>query len=228
MNVKCPYCGCEYDINPESLPKPLGDVKLGYGWWLRCYKCHKKWWLKSTVVQMSTNTPIKADTSMRIEKLSKLKKKGRKHGRKRILRKASMYVVLLTIVVAISIGVYNSRESIKGYLNQKIKHLSSNMLSKLRLLDVQYSIENDDDNNPDENKKLVVIVSGKIINDNKDSVKLRGIKVVVRDEKDKEIVSWIDDVGINQVAAGEIASFSTKQSIESFDHQVKIDVSVLA
>jgi hypothetical protein len=227
MNVKCPYCGCEYDINPESLPKPLGDVKLGYGWWLRCYRCHKKWWLKNTVVQMSTNTPIKADTSMRIEKLSKLKRKGRERGKRRALRKVFAYFGLLAIVVAIGVGVYNSKEFIKGYLNQKIKHLSSNVLSKLRLLDVQYSIEKDDDNT-EENGKLIIVVSGKIINDDNNSIKLRGIKVVVRDEKDKEILSWIDDVGIDQVASGEIISFSTKQGIENFDNQVKIDVSVLA
>jgi hypothetical protein len=226
MNVKCPYCGCEYSINPESLPKPLGDVKLGYGWWLRCYKCHKKWWLKNTVVQITTNTPIRADTARRMERLSKLKRHGDRN-KKKSSRRVIPWIFMLLLVSTVAFSVYNSRESIRNYIKQKIEHLSSNMLSKLRLLDVQYSIEKSDDA-PEGSEKLEITVSGKIINEDKNPVKLRGIKVVVRDERDQEIVSWIDDAGIGQITPGEIASFSTKQSVENFDSQVKIDVSVLA
>jgi hypothetical protein len=227
MKVKCPYCSCEYNINPESLPKPFGDVKLGYGWWLRCYNCRKKWWLKNTVVQMSTNTPLKADSARRIERLSNLREHRRERNKKRGCWRYFGYTLLLLLVSAIIFGVYNSRESFKNYLKQKIVHLSGNMLSKLRLLDVQYAIEKVDDN-PEEGGKLEIVVSGKIINEDKNPVKLKGIKVAVRDEKDQEIVSWIDDVGIDNIASGKITSFSTKQSVENFDGQVKIDVSVLA
>ncbi|MDR2666577.1 MAG: hypothetical protein LBB34_00450, partial [Holosporales bacterium] len=61
MNVKCPYCSCCYEISMDLLKQPIGHEKLGYGWWLRCYKCHKKWWLRNSVVEGQMNSPLRAD-----------------------------------------------------------------------------------------------------------------------------------------------------------------------
>lgn len=220
MNVRCPYCGCSYNIDVDSLPKPIGDTKLGYGWWLRCCKCHKKWWLKNLSVQVHANSPIKADVSGKIDRLSKLKKQKSTPKTYEKMWKFIRYFLFIVLVGGVAIGIYN-REFFVGYFKQKIERLSSNMTFKLRMLDVQYSLKVDSQNN------IVLVVSGKIINDDRNVLKLRGVKVTAYDQNNNEVTSWIENIESGFIISGETLDFTTERVINKPEGNIRVEVSIL-
>jgi hypothetical protein len=220
MNVKCPYCCCTYKIDTDSLPKPIGDTKLGYGWWFRCCRCHKKWWLKNLTVQAHTNTPIKADIANKINRLSRLKKRQEKNQMRTKTWRFIKYILFFILVGSITFGIYN-REFFKEFINQKLERLSANIVYKLRMLDVQYSLRIDENNN------LIVTIVGKIINDDKNVIRLNGIKVTVYDQNNQEINSWTDNIGTGYIIAGETLDFTTERPINKPEGNIRVDVSVM-
>lgn len=220
MNVKCPYCLCSYNIDVDSLPKPIGDAKLGYGWWLRCCRCHKKWWLKNLLAQVHSNSPIKADISSKIDRLSKLKKQ--KHTEKTRVKiwKAVKYFLIVGVIGIVSLGIYN-REFFTEYIKQKIERLSSNMVFKLRMLDVQYALKTDSEND------VILTVSGKIINEDRNVIKLNGAKITVYDKDDNEIASWVGNIGSGYIISGETLDFTTEHKINKAIDDIRVDVSIM-
>jgi hypothetical protein len=220
MNVKCPYCGCCYNIQADFLPKPIGDIKLGYGWWLRCCQCQKKWWLKHSVVQLATNTPIRADIANKIDRISKLRK--RKENIKNGWRKYLKWFAIASIVCT-SLLVLHNRDRFKEYVVYKIKRLSENMLSRLRMIDVQYNLEQNSNSQDD----VTLLVNGKIINDDKNVVKLNGVKVVVYDKNNNEIISWKDgNTWSGYIIQGETLDFATNHNMPKQNGSIKVEVSV--
>ncbi len=224
MHVKCPYCGCSYNISVDSLPKPLGDLKLGYGWWLRCCKCHKKWWLKNSAVQLAANTPIKADINKKINNISKLRSRRSIVRRgKTSWKKLLKWFVLILLIAGVAGALYN-KQFFKDYLVRKIEHLSGSMLAKLRMLDVQYSLEA----NPGFENEVLLIAQGKIINNDKRVIKLNGIKVVVYDSNGTEVISWTDEnIGAGYIVSGETLDFSTQHPMPKTNNNIRVEVSIL-
>lgn len=220
MNVKCPYCGCNYNIETESLPKPVGDSKLGYGWWLRCCKCQKKWWLKHLSVQIHANSPIKADISEKINRLSRLKKQK---DAKKTLKNIWSFIKYLLLILLIGAGVFGfyNKKIFAEYIKQKVERLSSNIAFKLRMLDVRYFLETNNQSD------VILTVNGKIINDDKSVIRLNGIKVSVYDENNNEIEKWTDSIGTEYIMPGETLDFNTKHIVNKPDSNIKVDVSII-
>ena len=224
MNVKCPYCGCVYNINYDMLKNPIGSEKLGYGWWLRCYKCQKKWWLKNSAVEMSANSPLIADRQAKIDKILQLNgnKREQRSPKKTVnLWKIFKYVVLLMILLAIGGIIYN-KEMFHRFLLDKANHLSVNLASKLTMTDVRYFIEEDR-----ETKAITLTVKGKIVNDDRNVAKLRGVKIFVMDSSGKEIKSWDAELKYGYIVSGDSLDFSTSKSLsEKVDNNIRVDVSI--
>jgi len=219
MNVKCPYCGCVYDINCDLLKNPIGSEKLGYGWWLRCYKCQKKWWLKNSTVEASMNAPLIANRQSKIDKISKLKGNHRtRPTKKRNNLKIVKYIVLASIIVFIGIAFYN-KEIFYDYLLAKAKHLSTSMARNLTMNDVKYFIEDDND-------AAKITVSGKIINEDRLVAKLKGVKISIYDSSGKEIKSWSSELKYGYIVSGDTMDFSTSEKLPKRDENIRVDVSI--
>ena len=219
MNVKCPYCGCSYDVSSDLLKNPTGNEKLGYGWWLRCYRCHKRWWLKNSTVEMQMNTPLVADKQSKIDKISKLKARNRQQNKTNTW-KIVKYIILLSVVVFAGISYYN-KDVFYNYLLTKAKHLSASMAGKLLMKDVKYTFS---EGTSADNVKIVV--EGKLINEDRVVAKLRGIKVSVFNSEGKELKSWNSALSAGYIVAGDSMSFSTFEFIAKQSSDIKVDVSI--
>ena len=218
MNVKCPYCGCSYDIDTSSLSKPTVDHKLGYGWWLICYHCSKKWWLKNYSVQRD---PVKADKDEMLVKLSNFK--IRAIAKNKPYKKASNAAYYYCGTAAILAFVYFVHyEHINNFLNEKMYSLSANLEHNLSLLNVRYSINNAQ--NPND---IEVVVSGSILNRESRIVALTGIKIVVSDNNGKQVASWIEPMHISGVMPGNSVPFVTKHTLSRFNENLHVNVYII-
>ncbi|MDR3031462.1 MAG: hypothetical protein LBU35_03710 [Holosporales bacterium] len=219
MKVKCPYCGCIYNITPELLNAPIGNEKLGYGWWLRCYKCQKKWWLKNIDIAAQIDTPLIADKKAKIEKISRLSNKKSLSNRKK-----SRWVkyALLILVIIVAIGAYYKKDLFYEYITNKAKRLSESIIPKLTMKDVRYTLTPMEENN-----KYRVTVSGEIINEDKTVAKFKGIEFFVYDSQNNEIKSWTKNFDTDFVLSGDGLDFSSEEIIENLNGNIKVDVAIL-
>jgi hypothetical protein len=172
MNIKCPYCGCCYNIDNSLLQNPVGNEKLGYGWWLRCHRCNKKWWLHNSIVADELG-PLKADKQEKIDKLSRLIK----DKPKKISTPRSGWVTLpliLFLVGASACAIYFNRDVFYEYVIGKTNHILHSEASSVLLENVRYTLKEQSGNG-------VINVSGVIKNEGKVVVKLKGIRVSIFD-----------------------------------------------
>lgn len=215
MNLKCPYCGCCYEINNGILKEPIGNEKLGYGWWLRCCKCHKKWWLKHSLVEESENTPLKADKQKKIKKISSLTKNNKKpKPQNPNIKKIWKYLILATLICAVGLG-YQYRTTFYGYLVNKAKRLSENVANKIVMTDVKYTIENN-----------MVNISGNIANDDERIIsKINGVKISVLDGKN-EVLSWNTEFDGMNILPQQKIPFSSSKKLPENVKDMHIEVSI--
>jgi hypothetical protein len=217
VNIKCPYCGCSYEIDSDLLKAPIGNEKLGYGWWLRCYKCQKKWWLKNTDVAMYMDMPLRADKVAKIEKLSRLARKGQPVPKK-IYWMKYLFIILIIATIAIS---YYKRDLFYNYIANKAKHLSEAIVPKLTMKDVKYMLE------PIENEnKYKIIVTGKIINEDKIVAKFKGIEFSVYDSNNNNIKSWVKNFETDFILVDDSIEFSSTETIEKPIDNIKVNVAI--
>ena len=213
MNVKCPYCECSYELGAEVLKKPIGDERLGYGWWLRCYKCKKKWWLKNTAVEIQLNTPIKADKIAKIKKISELSKKNRSTGIKN--GKSLLGYVILAILISCSILSYQYREIFFDFLIKKAQNLSENIKGKVALTDVKYEIGIDN----------MITITGNVINyDERMVSKVNGVTISVYDA-DKLILTWNNEFEEFKILPQQKVPFSVTKQLMQDIKEIKVEVS---
>ena len=213
MNVKCPYCNCSYELNNNMLREPIGDEKLGYGWWLRCYKCHKKWWLKNTTVERTINTPLKADKQAKIERISKLSKRPQKNSKPK--RSFGKYIILAILLGGIAL-CYQYRSVFTDYLLIKAKKLSESVISKVTMTDVKYEV---DDNN-------MLTVSGDIVNyDERMISKVNGIKISVFDDKSM-VISWDSEFDDLKILPQQKVPFNVTKQLPGDVRDMRVEVSV--
>lgn len=215
MNVKCPYCGCSYSIDTDALPKALGDEKLGYGWWLRCCKCHKKWWLPNHDVQVLNSPKLVA---------SRRETKGKIVDKGDLLKKFRFGIYAFTVIgtFLIMFLTYNLN-IIKTFMSKKAEHLLNTVLVKLKILNVQYSMEGI----PEDPDSVVVNVSGQILNEDRNILQIGGVKVSVYGVNNEIIATWVDNFSKNYIMSGESINFETKKTIRRIDDQIRVDISVL-
>ena len=213
MNVKCPYCGCSYELSNDMLKEPIGNEKLGYGWWLRCYKCHKKWWLKNTTVEKTINTPIRADKQAKIERISSLSR--RRHPTSKRKTGCLKYIILLTLIGGAAL-CYQYRNVFYDYLLIKAKRLSENVISKVTMTDVRYEV---DDNN-------MLTVSGDVVNyDERMVSKVNGIKISVFDDKSM-ILSWNNEFDDFKILPQQKVPFNASKQLPGDVKDMRVEVSI--
>ena len=214
MNVKCPYCGCGYDIGADILKNPIGSEKLGYGWWLRCYRCKRKWWLKNTSVEIAMNTPIKVDKLKQIQRISSLSKKKTTFG-KRHSFKIWMCIIWLSIIGGCVIG-YQYRSVFYKFLVEKARRLSENVAGKITMTDVKYELMADN----------TVTVTGNILNyDERAITKVNGVRVSVFDGQSL-IMTWNNDFDDLRILPQQKIPFSASKQLPKDITNIRVEVSI--
>ena len=214
MNVKCPYCGCGYDIGADILKNPIGSEKLGYGWWLRCYRCKRKWWLKNTSVEIAMNTPIKVDKLKQIQRISSLSKK-KTTFEKRHSFKIWMCIIWLSIIGCCVIG-YQYRSVFYKFLVEKARRLSENVAGKITMTDVKYELMADN----------TVTVTGNILNyDERAITKVNGVRVSVFDGQSL-IMTWNNDFDDLRILPQQKIPFSASKQLPKDITNIRVEVSI--
>ena len=216
MNVKCPYCECSYELGADILKDPVGNEKLGYGWWLRCYRCKRKWWLRNTVVEMEMNTPIKVDKTAKIQRISALSRKRPKTANTKTRSiKWWKYAIYATLIITV-IMCYYHKTIFYNFLLKKAQHLSENVISKVTMLDVKYDIS---PNN-------MLTVTGDISNyDEKVIAKVNGLKVTVFDNK-SVVIAWSNDFDNLRILPQQKSPFSVNKQLPGDIKDIRVEVSV--
>ena len=216
MNVKCPYCECSYELGADILKEPVGNEKLGYGWWLRCYRCKRKWWLRNTIVEMEMNTPIKVDKTAKIQRISALSRKRPKTANTKTRSiKWWKYAIYATLIIAV-IMCYYHKTIFYNFLLKKAQHLSENVISKVTMLDVKYDISPDN----------MLTVTGDISNyDEKVIAKVNGLKVTVFDNK-SVVISWSNDFDNLRILPQQKSPFSVNKQLPGDIKDIRVEVSV--
>lgn len=203
MKVKCPYCDCHYDIRLDFLGTPLGNQQLGFGWWLRCYKCHRKFWLSSTKSIIKEPPPRVAQ---KIKKLEKFKRKKRKSGK--------LIISLALISGSLYIAFYQ-RNFIQTYFTNKISKLIQDTTASLELQNIAYRI--------DENNQLYI--TGFIVNNTASIMGINSLKVNVYENDNKEF-SWEIIPKIKNIIPGDKIFFSDEHVLNKAFTNIKITVAV--
>ena len=216
MNVKCPYCECSYELGADILKEPVGNEKLGYGWWLRCYRCKRKWWLRNTIVEMEMNTPIKVDKTAKIQRISALSRKRPKTTNTKTQSiKWWKYAIYATLIIAV-IMCYYHKTIFYNFLLKKAQHLSENVISKVTMQDVKYDISPDN----------MLTVTGDISNyDEKVIAKVNGLKVTVFDNK-SVVISWSNDFDNLRILPQQKSPFSVNKQLPGDIKDIRVEVSV--
>ncbi|MDR2598354.1 MAG: hypothetical protein LBC25_01370 [Holosporales bacterium] len=220
MNVKCPYCGCCYDIQLDVLKNPIGNERLGYGWWLRCFRCKKKWWLKKSDISLELEKSIKANRSDQIAKISKLNKKRRGRARTKPIFLSPINCILIVTIILTAVVVFYHRDVFTGYLIERAKRLSKNTRQNITMSDVRYNVSKAEDN-----EGFKVFVTGIIKNDDNAVAKLRGVKITIFDGEN-EIKSWNSALQCDYIVPKDSLSFSTENMIDKTPDDIRVEVSI--
>lgn len=216
MNIKCPYCGCCYEISNDMLKEPTGSEKLGYGWWLRCYSCKKKWWLKNTEVEEKFNTPPKADKLNSIESISRLSRRVRRTN-KTSQRRFSFASCIIWLVLFIAICVcYVSRNVFYDYLVEKAQKLSEIVSSKITLSNVRYDVDSSN----------VVKVTGNVVNyDTRSVAKVGGLSITVF-SGNVLISEWQEKFDDLKILPHQKVPFESSKQLPDGIKNIRVEVSV--
>ena len=212
MKVTCPYCNCHYDIRPEMLKEPIGNVKLGFGWWLRCYKCQRKFWLSNTKVTQLTATPIKANRKRKIRKISKFGFTLKNRNNKRF------YLISTIFVILSAIGYYE-RDVFKNLVLHRISNITKSTITSLQLANIAYRLETVDNKNK-------IYITGFILNNTTTIIPINGLKVVIY-SNGKEMTSWKINPDAKNAIPGDKIFFSNEHVIEQIYPNIQVGVSVL-
>ena len=212
MRVTCPYCNCHYDIRPEILKEPIGNVKLGYGWWLRCYKCQKKFWLSSTRVMQITATPIKANRRKQIKNISNFKVSLRKG------KNIKFYIISSVIILSSIIGYYG-RDTFKNIIINRISNITKSTITSLQLANISYRLETVDN-------KHKIYITGFIVNNTATIIPINGLKVIIY-SNGKEMTSWQITPDAKNAIPGDKIFFSNERVIEKIYPNIQVGVSIL-
>lgn len=212
--MKCPYCGCGYELGTDILKNPVGSEKLGYGWWLRCYRCKRKWWLKNTSVEIAMNAPIKVDKHAQIQRISSLAKK-RVHSGHRCGAKVWTCVVWV-ILIGVVMLCYQYRTVFYKFLIEKAKHLSESVAGKITMTDVKYDVSVGD----------MIAVTGNILNyDERAITKVNGVKISVFDDKSL-VLTWDNAFDDLRILPQQKVPFSVTKQLPRNVSNIRVEVSV--
>jgi hypothetical protein len=216
MNVKCPYCGCCYNVNSNLLQNPIGNEKLGYGWWLRCHKCRKKWWLQNSVVAEG-GAPLKADRSAKIDQLSRLvrkQKESRSVAKRRLT--APLSIVLFIVFAYLA---YLNKDVFCKYLIGKIEHVSQGLAQKIVMENVKYVIR-------EQSGKSMINISGIIRNEDRTVAKISGVKITIFDG-DAKVKTWDNSLDPGFILPGDNLSFSIDEQLDVQTDNIRVEVSII-
>ena len=221
MRVTCPYCNCHYDIRPEILKTPIGNPKLGYGWWLRCYKCQKKFWLSNTKVMQLTATPIKANRKKQIKNVTN--KFGLRSNTKfkftlKKKRINKFYIISSVIVVLSTIG-YFSKDLLQNLIINRISNITQSTVTSLQLSNISYRLETVDNVNK-------IYITGFILNNTSTIIPINGLKVVIY-SNGKEMTSWQIDPEAKNAIPGDKIYFANEKVIDKIYPNIQVGVSIL-
>ena len=212
MRVTCPYCNCHYDIRPEILKEPISNIKLGFGWWLRCYKCQKKFWLSNTRVVQLTATPIKANRRKQIKNISKLKIALKKNNNKK-------FYIISSVIIIFSLFAYYERDTFKNLVVNRISNITKSTITSLQLSNISYRLETIDNINK-------IYITGFILNNTATIIPINGLKVAIY-SNGKEMTSWQINPDAKNAIPGDKIFFSNEHIIDRIYPNIQVGVSIL-
>jgi ferric-dicitrate binding protein FerR (iron transport regulator) len=214
MNVKCPYCNCVYNIDMSLLRNPSGDEHLGYGWWLRCYKCHKKWWLRNTDVERTFNTPLTADRQSRIDRLSALTNRPTRAKRPKARGYVTAKIAVFMLIATCAYALYLNRHVFYDYILAKARRVSESATPKISVTDVKYEVAD-----------AKMVVTGTVVNDDAVVARVGGIRVTVF-EGSSEVLSWSSKLEPGVLLPGQRTEFSTEHDVRDGIEGMRVEVSI--
>jgi hypothetical protein len=199
------------------LQNPVGNEKLGYGWWFRCHRCNKKWWLNNSAVAEEIG-PLKADRQAKIDNLSKLvKRKSRRTTAS--FAKRMMFPLLLFLVVTVGCVVYFDRDAFCVYIANKIEHIKHSLAPKVFMENVRYVVRVEPDGS-------VVNVSGVVKNEGKVVAKVKGVKITIFDG-DTQVKSLDSPLSNEFVLPGDKLDFSIDCQLDRKIGDIRVEVSII-
>ena len=214
MHIKCPYCGCDYDIRSNTLGEPIGNIQLGYGWWLRCYKCHKKFWLSSSKVINFDLSPVKADKQKKIEELKNLipnKQTNKKLHKIRI----SKWLFILTFLSIVILGVYK-RHALQNFIDKKLLTFVQKNATNLQLKNVSYRVYQN-------GGQTKLYLCGYVVNNTKSIMSFNYLRVYVTFNQ-SVIANWNIEPNIKNIIPGDKIFFASDVFIKNFPPDFKINI----
>ena len=192
--------------------EPIGNEKLGFGWWLRCYKCQKKFWLSNTKVIQLTATPIKANSPRQVKKISRLNLNVRKKTSKK-------FYVISSIIVLLSCAGYYKRDMFSNLVTNRISNINKSTITSLQLANVAYRLETVNNQNK-------IYITGFILNNTATIIPINGVKVIIYSNS-KEMDSWQIKPDAKNAIPGDRIFFSGEKIIEKIYPNIQVGVSIL-
>lgn len=213
MRIRCPYCDCRYDIHPDTLSNPVGHERLGFGWWLRCYQCQKKFWLKSTTVINTGFSPIKADSANTIRRISNFSHRKVKSNK----RNYTAYILI--ILTIIGYVCYANMGYIRNFFITKMNHFTAFAATNLQLSNIIYRIDKID-------KKYRVAIMGNIENKTNTIMSYNGVRILLLSGS-LEFASWTYEPDVKSVIPGEKVVFNTDRLLDTAPSNIRVLVRIV-
>ena len=231
MHIKCPYCNCDYDIRSNTLGEAIGNIELGYGWWLRCYKCHKKFWLSNTKVINFDLSPVKANKQEKIKQLETLVPK--KTNKKKHKIKWNYIILLISAIASVSLCIYK-RVAIQNFFNQKILNFIRKNETNLQLKNVSYRLYQNEGHNK-------IYLCGYIVNNTKSIMSFNYLRVFVTVSNNNAnnndtasnnitnniIASWNIEPNVKNIIPGDKLFFASDVFINNFPPNFQVNISLM-
>jgi hypothetical protein len=162
--------------------------------------------------------PLKADRQAKIAQLSKLVG-GRKKGRRLPSIRRMVAPLSVACLIVIAWLVHANRDVFQGYLTGKIEHISSGLIPRITMENVQYILK-------EQSGKNMISVSGVIKNEDKIIAKIKGIKITIFDE-DTRVKSWDTQLEPGFILPEDSLSFSVDEQLEKKVDKIRVEVSII-
>ncbi len=199
MNLECPSCQTRYLVDPASLGAGGRTV--------RCARCRSTWFEKPPAESLDL-----PDLAEAIEAPRPIPRGSTLPPVRREQRGANWvgWLVLVVIVGAVVAGGVFAREQIVAAWPPAAKLYE---LVRLPLEGVRLGLDlrNVRSSQKVEDGVLVLIVEGEVVNVSRTAHRVPDLRVVLHDEEQRELVTWLVSVPRSRLEPGESVAFSTRR-----------------
>jgi predicted Zn finger-like uncharacterized protein len=199
MNLECPSCQTRYLVDPAALGAGGGTV--------RCARCRHSWFEKPPAESLD-----RPDLAEAIEAPRPIPRGSSLPAGRREQRGANWvgWLVLVVVVGAVIAGGVFAREQIVAAWPPAAKLYE---LVRLPLEGVRFGLDlrNVRSSQQVEDGVLVLSVEGEVVNISRTAQRVPKLRVLLHDEKQRELVTWLVSAPRSRLEPGESVAFSTRR-----------------